>query len=144
MNLASGGTLVEHWNGITWSIVTSPNPDRQQRLTTVRRVPHERNELFCGRLLRRRVAYKGLVEHWNGTSWSIVASPNPYPIIGRFLLGVSCSSGMNCSAVGYFTYGMYRFTLGRTIRLIAASSSSGERRVLTRVLVNVSWRGLAR
>ena len=44
-----------------------------------------------------------LVEHWNGTTWSIERTPVP-PLSdgGGALLSVSCSSSSACMAVGYF------------------------------------------
>jgi hypothetical protein len=43
---------------------------------------------------------KTLTEHWNGTKWSIVASPNPGPF-GSFLAGVTAPFGGPTVAVGY-------------------------------------------
>jgi hypothetical protein len=42
---------------------------------------------------------KTLVESWNGSAWSVVASPNSGT--GGFLSGVSCTSSSRCIAVGY-------------------------------------------
>jgi hypothetical protein len=45
-----------------------------------------------------------LVETWNGSVWSAVASPNPGTIAGVFenqLRRVACTSANNCVAVGY-------------------------------------------
>jgi hypothetical protein len=41
---------------------------------------------------------KTLVERWNGTSWSVTASPNPST--SAQLAGVSCSTATACDAVG--------------------------------------------
>ena len=40
-----------------------------------------------------------LVESWNGTAWSVVASPSPSV---AFLYGVSCPSARSCKAVGEY------------------------------------------
>jgi hypothetical protein len=40
-----------------------------------------------------------LAEHWNGTKWSIVASPSPGANVSE-LAGVSCWSARHCFAVG--------------------------------------------
>jgi len=47
----------------------------------------------------------GLIENWNGVSWSIVASPTPTGpgVVGEILQGVSCASASSCVAVGYST-----------------------------------------
>ena len=44
---------------------------------------------------------KPLVERWNGTSWSVVASPNPTGNDNR-LNGISCSTTTTCFAVGEY------------------------------------------
>ena len=96
----SDKTLVEHWNGITWSIVASPNP----AAATLSRL----FGVSCaGASDCTAVGYanpsgsdKTLVEHWNGTAWSIVASPNPAGATLTKLSGVSCVTAPSCTAVG--------------------------------------------
>ena len=141
-------TLIEQWDGTTWSIVPSPNPTSKfgfgDSLTGVsctsptscfavgragsdilmerwngtalvgerppeapggrdagRRVVYEHDEL-----LRRREQgdHRGteptLTERWNGTSWSLVNSPN---VSNRNSLSdVSCASTAACVAVGSY------------------------------------------
>ena len=41
-----------------------------------------------------------LVESWDGTAWSITASPNPSGNPNSYLVGISCLSATNCTAVG--------------------------------------------
>ena len=60
----------------------------------------EHNELLRRRQLLRRLGDKTLVERWNGTSWSIVTSPNPSGATFAVLSGVSCPSTTSCYAVG--------------------------------------------
>ncbi len=43
-----------------------------------------------------------VIEHWNGTAWSLVANPNP-GTIDNTLYAVSAVSSSNVRAVGYFT-----------------------------------------
>ncbi|MEP7015449.1 MAG: dockerin type I repeat-containing protein, partial [Verrucomicrobiota bacterium] len=51
--------------------------------------------------------YLTLIQHWNGSSWSVVDSPNPDPTY-NLLFGVTCSSASDCWAVGKFNSGNYR------------------------------------
>ena len=46
-----------------------------------------------------------LVEHWDGTAWSVVPSPTPSGpgVAGAILSSVSCTSASSCMAVGYAT-----------------------------------------
>jgi hypothetical protein len=45
-----------------------------------------------------------LTEQWNGTSWSIVTSPNTSTTQNNDLNGGSCTSASFCMAAGYYTY----------------------------------------
>ena len=68
-------TLVEHWNGTSWSIVAAPSGSSQSQLAQVT-CPSATSCYAVGHYFDGS-ADKTLVEHWNGTSWSIVTSPNP-------------------------------------------------------------------
>jgi hypothetical protein len=46
-----------------------------------------------------------LIEHWNGSKWSLKASPSVAGSADTFLSGVSCSARLNCWAVGGATLG---------------------------------------
>jgi hypothetical protein len=49
-----------------------------------------------------------LAEHWNGSSWTIKATPNPSGTRFGRLTGVSCTSPTSCTAVGgYSTTGAF-------------------------------------
>src|SRR5207248_3662420 len=44
-----------------------------------------------------------LIEHWNGTSWSVVPSPNTSATQHNQLASVTCVSTSDCWAVGQYT-----------------------------------------
>jgi hypothetical protein len=68
-------TLVEHWNGHTWSVVPAPDPGSTgNHLYAVDAVSPD-NVWAVGQQLGRRAPDQGLVEHWNGTRWSVVPMP---------------------------------------------------------------------
>jgi len=100
----AGKTLVERWNGTTWSIVASPTPTGRKgaELQAVSCT----STTFCmavGQTVDSSAISppsRTFAERWNGTKWSIVASPNPAS--GRYnrLSGVSCTSPSRCMAVG--------------------------------------------
>ena len=46
---------------------------------------------------------KTLIEHWNGTTWSVMTSPNAAG--NNFLFGVACPSASSCIAVGHSNNG---------------------------------------
>ncbi|MDQ1434146.1 MAG: hypothetical protein QOF59_962 [Actinomycetota bacterium] len=91
-------TLVERWNGTSWSIVPSPNPAgaTSSRFNSVA-CPLTTSCFAAG---TRTVGSqtRTLIERWNGTAWSIIASPNPTGV--PTLSSVGCSSASSCFAVG--------------------------------------------
>ena len=95
---AVGGTLIEHWNGTTWSIVASPNITGYLSDVTCASASDcwAVGYYFTGGLPRT------LTEHWNGTAWSIVTSPNTSTGESNQLSGVTCTSPSDCWAVGYY------------------------------------------
>lgn len=69
-------TLTEHWNGTKWNAVTSPDPgSTESGLYSVAQVPGEKTFWAVG-LEGTPSTFQTLVERWNGTKWSVVASPN--------------------------------------------------------------------
>ncbi len=92
-------TLVEHWNGSSWSVVASPNMgsthDYLSRVTAI-----SANDIWAvGGYFTLDSVGQTLIEHWNGTSWSIVASPTSGTLAA--LSGVAAVSASNVWAVGY-------------------------------------------
>jgi hypothetical protein len=91
----SQSTLIEHWDGATWTIVPSPNPttSRFNELSGVSCVAN-------GVCFAVGAANLSLVERWNGTTWSIVKSPNPKGATAVSFADISCISAARCIAVG--------------------------------------------
>jgi hypothetical protein len=91
-------TLVESWNGSTWSITPSPSRTGLAELQGVSCV----NSASCvavGSNWNSAVGtFPSLIETWNGRAWSI--TPTPGSSYGYFY-GVSCTSSSVCLAVGY-------------------------------------------
>lgn len=112
-NAAGNGalhTLTEHWNGTAWSVVRSPNvPSSQPRfpgeatgtldgVTTV-----SADDVWAvGGSFPGGGAVHTLVEHWNGTAWTIVPSPSPATTLpaDAALHGVAAVSATDVWAVG--------------------------------------------
>ena len=68
-------TLIEHWNGSTWSIVSSPNQGTGGNvLQAVSAVAAD--DVWAAGFSGSGAGSQTLVLHWNGTTWSIVPSPN--------------------------------------------------------------------
>jgi hypothetical protein len=95
-------TLAESWSGSRWSLVASPSPAGSYNsdlysvsCASVRclAVGHSYAASFAGK-------DDTLAESWDGSRWSIIASPSPST--NSALYGVSCASNSNCLAAGLF------------------------------------------
>ena len=96
-------TLVEHWDGVSWTVVTSPNVGTNtNELYSVSCV----SVSFCVAtgFYNNGSALQTLVEHWDGVSWTVVSSPNVSTNTNE-LRSVSCVSVSFCVATGLYTIG---------------------------------------
>jgi hypothetical protein len=94
-------TLLEHWDGTSWSIVSSPN------------IGSSRNRLFgvtctsasdcwaVGDYKNTTGSPHTLIEHWDGSSWSMISSPNTSATRTNFLSSVTCASSSDCWVAGH-------------------------------------------
>jgi hypothetical protein len=94
-------TLTDHWNGTTWSTEPSPSPQPGQLNTLDGVACPSATDCWAAGLTSHIYAPPGgytrsLLEHWDGKSWSVAASP-PGAVT---LNGVSCAGGSACLAVG--------------------------------------------
>lgn len=108
VGIASGGifpprALIEHWDGTSWQRVPSPNPcDGISALYRVAAVSS--NDVWAVGGECQDASFGGslsqtLAEHWDGTQWSVVATPHPNPI--SILASVAVISSSDVWAVGY-------------------------------------------
>ncbi|MHB8289767.1 MAG: hypothetical protein ACYDEY_11110 [Acidimicrobiales bacterium] len=101
-NGAFNQTLAERWNGTTWSIVASHNTAASQF--------NALDNISCVSVTSciavgssyNHYAQQALIEAWNGTSWSIVASADTSSSATNALNAVSCASETFCTAVGLY------------------------------------------
>jgi hypothetical protein len=103
--------LVEHWNGMSWQIVSSPplppstNLHNGGYLTAVTRIPGTKQLWAVGRWQEAVSMNRGqpLIERWDGTAWHIVPSPAlPTGALLGGWAGVVALSATNAWAVGSF------------------------------------------
>jgi hypothetical protein len=99
-SLGEAGTLVELWNGHTWSVSASPSPGGDpDELFGVSCV----SSAFCVAVGwyndKPASSERALVEMWDGRHWSVSHSPSPG--VESALFSVSCASARTCEAVGY-------------------------------------------
>jgi hypothetical protein len=90
-------TLIEHWNGTSWSIVPSPDPagtGGDNELDAIAAVSPT-DIWAAGDYLPAGGGISLLFEHYNGTSWTTVPSPG-----GGFALGLTALASNNVWMVG--------------------------------------------
>ncbi len=99
----NGNTLTEHWNGTQWTLVHSPNgPVGSSMLNAVSAVSS--HDVWAVGIQNNGGGVTGnstLIEHWDGSKWSVVPSPNA-SIEGDELYGVAAISTNDVWVVGYF------------------------------------------
>jgi hypothetical protein len=97
------GTLAEHWDGASWSIVPTPNvTGHSGRLNSV--VALSATDAWAVGEYVNGTKLAPLTEHWDGSAWSIVPSPDPDGG-SVFLLGTTAVSAHDVWAVGEISRG---------------------------------------
>src|SRR5439155_673494 len=94
-------TLIESWDGTVWSIVASPNKGASTNVLQGVSCVSASSCTAVGYYFNSSDHVRTLVESWDGTAWSIVASPNNGTTTTA-LHGVSSVSASSCTAVGYY------------------------------------------
>jgi hypothetical protein len=93
-------TLVELWNGSTWTIGSSPNPGAGGDVLAGIACTSTTSCVAGGSQSDGSVK-RTLVQTWNGSAWSNATTPNP-SATSNVLLAVACSTSTSCDAVGAY------------------------------------------
>ena len=91
--------LIEHWNGTSWTVISSPSPNASDTVLSGVAALTTSNVWAVGEYTSGSNSLT-LVEHWDGHLWSIIPSPNPGSVRSE-LLGVAAVSVSNIWAVGW-------------------------------------------
>lgn len=95
-------TLVEHWNGATWTVVPSPDPGSvDDSLSGVRAV--SASDIWAVGADDNPGIEQTLIVHWDGHNWAKVTSPDPGA--NNNLADVRAVSANNAWAVGSYVGG---------------------------------------
>src|SRR6266853_1864674 len=109
-NTANDRTLAEHWNGSAWAIVPTPNPSSFfGDLNGVAAI--STNDVWAVGAYQYDIAghVASFAEHWNGSTWAMVTTSNPFPVISALFAVTACSTtdvwavGTGFSAGSFFT-----------------------------------------
>jgi len=100
---AKGASLVERWDGAAWTVVPSPN------LTGAAATylfgvscssPKNCNAVGLAPATGTVAAGSPVAEHWDGSAWTLVATPSPSGTSPNQLRGIACPKSTSCVAVG--------------------------------------------
>ncbi len=95
-------TLTERWDGSQWTNVASPSPGRKDNVLTGVSAVSANDVWAVGHQIGADGVTTQLIEHWDGTTWSVVSSPVPSKTSSA-LTGVAGLAANNVWAVGSFT-----------------------------------------
>lgn len=94
----------EHWDGHVWSIVAVPQlPGSLQTFLTGVATVSADDAWVVGQVIDSSGTPVTLAEHWNGTKWEVVSTPNPAQAQASGFSAVDATSGGNVWAVGNAT-----------------------------------------
>ncbi|HEX8100870.1 MAG TPA: hypothetical protein VF660_11810 [Actinomycetota bacterium] len=106
-------TLAEHWDGSAWSIVPTPSPGTGSAFLN-EGLSFSSDDTWVVGDYDNSTPHEGtgnsLIEHWNGTGWSVVPSPNPGSS-GNVLRGIDGVSPTDIWANGFQKNGSEDSTL---------------------------------
>src|SRR5262249_2680872 len=136
-------TLIEHWDGANWTIVTSPNSGAGDNALNgiAGTQPDDLWAVGYGSLTLGSAAAT-LVLHFDGTSWIVIPSPNPGGLTSS-LSSVTALSNGTIWAAGFYSDGTRGRTLllqgiGATFTVFPGEDSPGEGNVLNGIAASES------
>jgi len=96
-------TLVEHWNNKAWRVQPSPSPGPADSSLMGVSALSPSDVWAVGTFTDDSGWDQTLIEHWNGSVWKQVKSPNPGgPLHSNLLFAVAATSQSNVFAVGAY------------------------------------------
>ena len=93
--------LIERWNGTAWAMVPSPNSNNVSRFLFGVTAMNANDAWAVGESQAPSMTPHTLVEHWNGTGWVVVPSPNPGSLNNK-LFDIAAVNASDVWAVGEF------------------------------------------
>jgi len=89
-----------HWNGSQWAVVATPKLNTNDNAALNGILAFASDDVFAvGYQPAKNGAVQTLIEHWDGSAWSVVASPNANNT-GNVLMSISGTSPTDIWAVG--------------------------------------------
>lgn len=139
-NTGISQTLIEQWNGTTWNVIPSVNVGTASNFLTGVTVVNRKDAWAAGYYVDSSGNNQSLIERWDGTSWSVVPSPNP-GLNSNVLTAINAHAANKIWVVGYYTNSStgYEHTLterwlGKNWQVISSPNGSAGNSVLNAVI----------
>ena len=105
-------TLILHWDGASWKVAASP--DVWGRLTGVAAVGAQDIRVVGIRYLDSANSNNvGIVERWNGTTWSVADTPTPQGVTDSFPQAIAANGAGGYWMTGYYYSTNYHSLIAR-------------------------------
>ena len=106
-------TVIEHWNGTSWKVVTSPNTGTATALNSISAIsPTDIWAAGCNRCGDVGGSAPALIEHWDGTAWTLNPSPVEFSgVAANALLTFSLSKHIFVGGFAFAQFGPTSFIL---------------------------------
>lgn len=95
--------LAMHWDGSKWSLTTHPQPSETLNELVGVSCVAANDCVAVGSFVNSSEVTKTLASVWNGTSWSVVSTPEPSGAELSQLQDISCRPSEACTAVGNYS-----------------------------------------
>jgi hypothetical protein len=119
---SAGTAAILHFNGTSWSRVASPGFPQGFSAPRAVTALSPTDVWLAGEVkVNKQCCPKGLIEHWDGTSFSVVASPDPKPRTTLSLSGIAAIFADDIWAVGFAVENWN----GTSWRIIATPAPAG-------------------
>jgi hypothetical protein len=96
----SDQTLIEHWDGNSWSTVAAPNSSSTQNNYLYSVSCDSTSDCWAAGDYFDGTVFRTLIQRWDGSSWTVVTTPNTIATEDNYLSGVTCNSGSDCWVAG--------------------------------------------
>jgi PASTA domain len=138
-------TLIEHWDGSSWSTVTSPSPGLKGNVLSSVTATSANDGWAVGSFASGN-GNKTLIEHWDGSTWQQVTSPSP-GTASNSLAGVTATSATNAWAIGSASSGVPSQTLierwdgfsWRTVSSVSPGANGNALSSVTAISATDAW-----